>query len=307
MPRQLKQRLSFCLATSLILSMLGSCSSSDTSQSTGNQPDSSSTTAVDDGVERVSITYWDLFCDNMLADSYTESLIEAKFPVNIEVNRTKNDNMIQVASLLTEEKIPDVFWINEPSAYINSLELTRTIPREMVEEYAPSFLELYDTYPTIYTSIIDMENPTEFFALNGATDQAAAVAGSLYADFYRYDWIQALDIDLGVEVTQISDNFYVASNGLTLEKFEEVMHAFTYADPDGNGMDDTKGASFEEMLRFDLLYSGFGIVNGVNEEEGDAVPPRAIKILRFGSLICIQKAILTKNSSIKQGRNVGKR
>lgn len=270
MPKKIKQRVSFCLATSLLLSMLGSCTTTETPQTTGSSSDSSSGTTSKTGAEPMTISYWDAFCDNMLADSYTESLIEKNFPVDIEVNRTNNMNMMQVASLLTKENIPDVFWIDESSAYIKSLDLTRTIPREMMEEYAPSFLELYDTYPTIYTSIRDMDNPDEFFALNGATDQSAAVAGSLYADFFRYDWIQALDIDLGVEVTQISDNFYVASNGLTLDKFEEVMEGFTYGDPDGNGIDDTKGASFEDMIRFELLYSGFGIVSGVNEENGDA-------------------------------------
>ncbi|MFI3254831.1 MAG: hypothetical protein R3Y63_10915 [Eubacteriales bacterium] len=268
MKRTWYKRINVCVASSLILSMLGSCSTSETPESTN---DSGSTTQSDsDGADVMTITYWDAFCDGMLPESYTESLIEGNFPVDISVNRTNNDNMMQVSALLTEEKLPDVFWINEPSAYINSLELTRTIPREMLEEYAPSFLEIYDTYPTIYTSVQDMDNPDEFFALNGATDQSAAIAGSLYADFYRYDWIQALDIDLGVEVTQISDNFYVASNGLTLDKFEEVMHGFTYGDPDGNGIDDTKGASFEGMTRFDLLYSGFGMIAGISEENGAA-------------------------------------
>lgn len=265
------QSVSLCLSSSFLLGILGSCSSTETNSNTEKENNSSANSSVtEDGVERITITYWDSFCENMEPDSYPETLIEAKFPVDIVVNRTNDSNMIQVSSLLTESKLPDIFWMNESSAYINSLGLTRTIPIEMMEEYAPSFLELYNTYPTIYTSIMDFDNSEEFFALNGATDQAAAVSGSLYADFYRYDWIEALDIDLGVEVTQISDKFYVASNGLTLDKFEEVMHGFTYGDPDGNGVDDTQGASFEVMSRFDLLYSGFGMINGINEENGAA-------------------------------------
>ncbi len=260
------KKVSLCLATSLMLGMLGSCSNTT---ETGDNA-TSTTNTVSDKAEPMTITYWDAFCDNMLADSYTESLIESHLPVDIVVNRSSNTNMTQVTTLLTESKIPDVFWISESSEFINSLGLTRTIPRAMVEEYAPSFLDLYDTYPTIYTSIMDYDNTDEFFALNGATDQSAAVAGSLYADFYRYDWIQALDIDLGVEVTQISDNFYVADTGLTLDKFQEVMEGFTYGDPDGNGIDDTYGASFEVMTRFDLLFSGFDFISGINEENGVA-------------------------------------
>lgn len=218
----------------------------------------------------MKITYWDTMCGDMLPDSYCEQLIEAQFPIDLVVNRASDLNVNQVTELLTEKNVPDVFWTSEPHSLIDNFGITRTIPRELVEEYAPSFLTLYDTYPTIYTSIMEPNNTKEFYALNGATEQSAAVAASLYADYYRYDWIEALGIDLGVNVTQISDNFYVADSGLTLDKFEEVMHGFTYGDPDGNGIDDTQGASFEVMSRFDLLYSGFGIVNGVNEYNGEA-------------------------------------
>ncbi len=117
---------------------------------------------------------------------------------------------------------------------------------------------------------MDLDNTEEFFALNGATESRAAIFGSLYADFYRYDWIENLGIDLGFNVTQISDNFYVADTGPTLEKFEEIMHGFTYGDPDGNGIDDTQGASFESMTRFDLLYSGFNMIASVMEDNGEA-------------------------------------
>lgn len=271
-----KRSLCFTLTTSLLLGMLASCTTETATTTTGDSGSSStnsnqatdSSTSVD--MERLSITYWDAFCPDMEPDSYTESLIEAQFPVDIVVNRSDNTNTSQVNSLLTASKLPDVFWYEGSSAFMESLDLTRTIPREMVEEYAPSFIEIYDTYPTIYTSIMDIDHTDEFFALNGATEQSAAIAGSLYADFYRYDWIENLGIDLGVNVTQISDNFYVADNGLTLDKFEEVMEGFTNGDPDGNGVDDTYGASFEVMTRFELLFSGFGINSGVNEQDGKA-------------------------------------
>ncbi len=241
---------------SLILCSVTSCGTTQTS-------------AVDE-VERTTITYWDIFCTNMEANSYCEMLLEDALPVDIQVLTVDHLDSDAVAELLTEETIPDVMWYNGSIQYMDTLGLTRTIPREMVEEYAPSFIELFDTYPTIYTSIMYADNQDEFMALNGVMEQSAAVACSLYADFYRYDWIEALDIDLGVEVTQISDNFYVADTGPTLEKFEEVMHGFTYGDPDGNGIDDTYGASFEYVSRFDLLYSAFDLTSGVNEQDDKA-------------------------------------
>ncbi len=274
MKQKLRSLSSKILVAAMLFGLLSGCSGDTNGEETGDsQGSGSSDTTATTTEDRMKISYWDSFCENMLPDSYTESLIEAKFPVDIVVNRSSDTNMIQVSALFTEEKVPDVFWTKESSAYINSLGITRTIPREMVEEYAPSFLALYDSCPTIYSSVMDFDNTDEFFALNGATDQAAGVAGSMFADFYRYDWIEALGIDLGVEVTQISDNFYVAHNGPTLEKFEEIMEGFTYGDPDGTGIDDTLGASFEysnSLNRFELIYSGFDMVAGVNEFHGQA-------------------------------------
>lgn len=244
----------------LALSLLAGCGTTSTAEPVPS--------VTDDGP--MVITYWDTFCGNIQPDSYCELLLEAALPIDIQVIPVDNLDYEAVSELLTEENLPDVFWYNGSLSNMVSMELTRTIPREMVEQYAPSFLDLYDTYPTIYTSIMDLNNKEEFLALNGAMEQSAAIAASLYADFYRYDWIESLGIDLGVEVTQISDHFYVADTGPTLEKFEEIMHAFTYGDPDGNGIDDTFGASFEYISRFDLLYSAFDLISGVNEEDGKA-------------------------------------
>ncbi|MFI3231393.1 MAG: hypothetical protein R3Y29_07600 [bacterium] len=250
-----KKIIHISMAITLSLTSLSGCNNSE---STSNLQ------------ETIKITYWDAFCENMIPDSYCETLIESKFPIDIIVDRASNTNVNQVIQLLTRENVPDIFWTSEPSSLIESFGITREIPREMVEEYAPSFIKLFDASPAIYTTIMKPDSPDEFFALNGTAEQTSAVAGSLYADFFRYDWIEELGIDLGVNVTQISDNFYVADNGLTLDKFEEVMEAFTYGDPDGNGIDDTYGASFENMTRFDLLYSGFDMISGVNESNGRA-------------------------------------
>lgn len=253
-----KKIISFMLSVSFMLSTMIGCSSKVENE-----------VKNEDVVERVKITYWDDSCQNMLPDSFTEQLIESVLPVDIVVNRTNNTMMSYVTKLLTESGMPDVMWYNAENQYILDLGITRTIPYDMVEKYAPSFLELYEDNPSILTTIMDVNNQDEFLSLTGTTDQATRVACSQYADYYRYDWILNLGIDLGVEVTQLSDNIYVADNGLTLDKFEEVMDAFTNSDPDGNGIDDTYGASFESMTRFALLYSGFGFIDGVNNSNGE--------------------------------------
>lgn len=271
---KLKKMLSLTLTLTMLCTTLIGCNSTDSDTGTSTSTSTATTTTESSGTfeveERVTITYWDTYCTNMLADSYVEQLIESALPIDLVVNRTSHNNFSAVMKLIDERYIPDVMWYNQDSLSLINAGVSRTIPYEMVAEYAPSFLKLYENNPTLHAAIINPDNHDEFLALTGTTDQASRVANSLYADYYRYDWIQELGIDLGVEVTQISDNIYVADNGLTIEKFEEVMHAFTNNDPDGNGFDDTFGASFEVMDRFDLLYSGFGFVNGVNEVEGEA-------------------------------------
>ncbi len=254
------------LATTLLLSNLASCAT----QESQTLPGAENAPTVEDSIERMTISYWDLKCNEMDKDSYTESLIEAAFPVTMEMNYTDSQNPAHVMRLLEEGSFPDVFWFTGEMGFVESFELSRSIPREMVAEHAPSLLALYEENPALYSAITTPGHTDEFFALTGYMESSTAIANSQYADYYRYDWMEALGMELPMEVTQITENLYVAERGFTLSEFEEVMEAFTYGDPDGNGEDDTFGASFDQMMWSDLLYSGFGMISGVNEVAGKA-------------------------------------
>ena len=79
----------------------------------------------------------------------------------------------------------------------------------------------------------------------------------LPGDFYRYDWIQNLGIDLGVEVEQVADRVYAAADGIELSKFIEIMDAFVNNDPDGDGQANTYGVTAPD-LRQGVFFSGYG-------------------------------------------------
>lgn len=68
----------------------------------------------------------------------------------------------------------------------------------------------------------------------------------------RKDWLDALEL----EIPQTVDDFY------------DVLHAFTYEDPDGNGSDDTYGYSLS-FVSGQTIYRMFGndgyIAWGINE------------------------------------------
>lgn len=58
----------------------------------------------------------------------------------------------------------------------------------------------------------------------------------------RQDWLD----NLGLEVPE------------TLEDYHEVLRAFTFDDPDGNGKDDTYGMTGLSMETFDFIYGAYG-------------------------------------------------
>lgn len=74
---------------------------------------------------------------------------------------------------------------------------------------------------------------------------------------YRKDWLD----NLGLEKPQ------------TIEDFYEMLHAFTYNDPDGNGKDDTYGMVVSKFPgTFDVIQTWFGVPNQWDEQDGKLIP-----------------------------------
>ncbi|MFI3200599.1 MAG: hypothetical protein R3Y54_03605 [Eubacteriales bacterium] len=201
-------------------------------------------------------------------NNYCERLIEEAFPIDIKIGMVDISNTEQVRALL-ETDVPDFFVVDEIPTYIHGNGYARTIPVDMVREYAPSLMKYFDEYPLLYATALSQEDPTQFTSLIGIDETSTRIA--LYADMYRYDWILESGIDIGVPVIQLTENYYVAQEGLSKETFEEIMEYFVYGDPDQNGLDDTMGASMYGTDIRTTLMSGFGIVPDVNELDGEAV------------------------------------
>lgn len=74
---------------------------------------------------------------------------------------------------------------------------------------------------------------------------------------YRSDWAEALGI----------------SEPKTVEDLYNMMYAFTYDDPDGNGENDTYGLAMCKYTGpFDLMQTYFGVGNGWVEKDGQLIP-----------------------------------
>lgn len=241
------------------------------SGSTGTDTVTSNGKSVEPDPDKTyDITYTGQWCYSDYEDgSYVEKMIEDALNINITVEKAETSDTIDL--LLGSGEMPDCMWTEKKTpSWMQEQELIRTIPRSMVEKYCPKILEYYEANPLIYKMVLNPENEDEFICLAGLTFQF--VDYYLPGDFYRYDWIENLGIDLGVEVEQVSDRLYVASDGIELSKFIEIMDAFVNKDPDGNGQNDTLGATAPDwgIGQIGQFFSAYGFMRDINNVDGRA-------------------------------------
>lgn len=80
-----------------------------------------------------------------------------------------------------------------------------------------------------------------------------------YGLSYRQDWAEKLGVELPENATP--DDVY------------DMLYAFTYGDPDGNGIDDTIGMEMTSYTGpFDIIQTWFGCGNGWQDVNGELLP-----------------------------------
>ena len=254
----------------LPLTLCGIVAISGCSGSSKSVSGSGDGSAEPDPNKTYDITYTGQWCYSDYEDgSFAEKMIEDALNINITVEKAETADTIDL--LLASGEMPDCMWTERKTpSWMQEQELIRTIPRSMVEKYCPQILEYYEANPLIYKMVLNPENEDELICLAGLTFQF--VDYYLPGDFYRYDWIENLGIDLGVDVEQVSDRLYVASDGIELSKFIEIMDAFVNKDPDGNGQNDTLGAEAPDwcISQIGQFYSAYGFTRDINDVDGRA-------------------------------------
>ena len=196
-------------------------------------------TGVSAEEERPTISYYAYWCGALDPGSYVETFVEDHLNMNIEVRKVSHTDKEAVNLMLASGEMPDCGWFEHTYAQMEDEELIRSIPVEMVREYAPGYIE----------SVRPLSDPVHAGPGSGGSDPVPLPAdfciGQINthnnAMYLRYDWIKKLGIDLGVNVEQLTDQLYIADNGLSREVFIDVLRGFVNDDPDGNGEDDTFG------------------------------------------------------------------
>ena len=101
----------------------------------------------------------------------------------------------------------------------------------------------------------------------------------------QMDWLEKLGIEPPGEIKQVGpsggrEKVYFTEAAYTIDEVEEILKAFTFDDPDGNGKDDTYGISpYNNQIHWSAsLMGAFGIAPGYNfMEDGKLVQTEVSK------------------------------
>lgn len=209
--------------------------------------------------DRPTVSYFAYWCGALEPDGYVESYMQDKLNMEIEVRKVNHTDKEAVNLMLASGDMPDCGWYEHSYSQMADEELIRSIPVDMMKEYVPGYIELCDQYPILYELALDPEDPTQFRFLPDFFARAVTLHNNCM--YLRYDWIQKLGIDLGVNVEQLSDQLFIADNGISRDVFEQVLDGFVNGDPDGNGEKDTFGLLKDWAVS---LVPSAGILYGAN-------------------------------------------
>lgn len=215
--------------------------------------------------------------------NWVQKRLEEQFNIKIENTKVNTWDSNEVSIMLASGDLPDVFsftsgTMSADEMYQNGL--TRSIPREMIEKYAPRYAKmLNETDGGIgWRMTQSPDNENEHIYLIGKQTQAESL---LWAPTLRLDWMEKLGLDIPDDIQPIGDSdgferIYWSNHSYTLDELEEILTAFVTQDPDGNGKDDTYGMlpANDNMNWALTLLGSYGVAANYNLElDGKVISP----------------------------------
>ncbi|CAM4017775.1 ABC transporter substrate-binding protein [Paenibacillus alkaliterrae] len=208
--------------------------------------------------------------------SYVQKRLEEQFNITIENTKVDTWNADQVNLMVASGDLPDTFAFTaggQTAQQLYDSGLTRTIPKEMLEKYAPRYMKMLSENAPGPIMNLKKGTDDQYLQLIG---QYAHVDGLAWGPTLRLDWLENLGIELPGEKKQVGpsggrEKIFFTEGAYTLEQLEEILKAFTFDDPDGNGKDDTYGIlpANNNMNWAASLMGAFGIAKGYNFIEND--------------------------------------
>ena len=236
---KMKKALSIALALVFAIGMLAGCSAGTLEET------SADISAFVDNDEKLDITWLGYA---MLAGctegQATELLFEEEFNLNITpvfaeyAKYTDKKN-----ALLQSGDIPDLIYELDPMHVFADArdEFLLSVPYEAIEKYAPSvYAELNKKAPAAWAY-------TYYDGANYGLPNMENAHMEVKVSSYRKDWLDNLDLEIPK----------------TIDELHDVLYAFQYDDPDGNGKDDTYGYAPSQpayAAYFSEIYGAYGVL-----------------------------------------------
>ena len=206
--------------------------------------------------ERMTLELWTSNRDALENDdAWYVTRIEEEFDVNIEMkyrNEGSSDYVEWLTLSMAGDDAPD--WFRDQAISLTTLTdyvnqgLVAELDPEMVKENMPNYMEWTAKYSNIFG-----EDPLSLYAVDGkvyAVPDAKVDLATFCLMGYRQDWLDNLNLTMPE----------------TLDEFTEVMRAFTYDDPDDDGVDDTYGyigITGDADWAFSPIFAAFGTYPGI--------------------------------------------
>lgn len=274
------KKFSKALSAAIITGVLLFASACSNKEVTKEEVDISSLPKPGDFSNELNLNLSGPFTRGKIEDgNYVQQRLEEQF--NIKITNTKVDtwNADQVNLMIASGDLPDTFSFTTGGMTAQELYdsgLTRTIPKEMLEKYAPLYMKMLSENPPGLRMNLKKGTDDEYLQLIG---NYAHVDGLVWAPTFRLDWLEKLGIDPPGEIKQVGpsggrEKIFYTEGAYTIEEVEEILKAFTFGDPDGNGRDDTYGISpWHNNTNWAVTLMGaFGIAPGYNIiEDGNLV------------------------------------
>lgn len=230
----------------------GGAETSDTDGTESNADDTASTER-----QTISFSVIDINAGTNNTGDYAEQIVsemEDYTGVDVDLIWYSNDALTEKNSLA----------LASPSTMPQIMSWGGTVTGDVVSAAKNgAFVDLNDyiwdseKYPNLSAMSEDVANS---LTVNGALigiPRTRVVAR--YGLSYRQDWAEKLGVELPENATP--DDVY------------DMLYAFTYDDPDGNGVDDTIGMEMTSYTGpFDIIQTWFGCGNGWQEVDGKLMP-----------------------------------
>lgn len=215
---------------------------------------------------------------NVVDGNWVQEKLEEQFNVDITNVKTDTWDAQETSILVASNELPDTFSFT--SGGMTPLEfyedgLTRSIPREMIEQYAPNYAKMLEEVDSGLGWDMN-QSPDDEDAYLALIGYQGHTEGIIWAPTLRLDWMEELGMEIPEDAEPIGDSdgyerIYITNHSYTMDELKEILTAFTFDDPDGNGQDDTYGLMpFNNNMNWAITLMGaYGTTPDYNVMEND--------------------------------------